>query len=160
MNESSTRTIGARIKLAREILNISKHDLARQINTSSHNIAGWENGIYEPSLSQIIPLATALKCNVRWLLGEEELDIPGKLIKDSMGVYSAHLGESAKNEMHSRRLKMLQVMPVLDKRISETLEENGIPGFYSLDAVRLLLAVYEATNSVMPGHYEDADSDF
>ncbi|EBW8394005.1 hypothetical protein A3X38_14715 [Salmonella enterica subsp. enterica serovar Florida] len=84
----------------------------------------------------------------------------GKLIKDSMGVYSAHLGESAKNEMHSRRLKMLQVMPVLDKRISETLEENGIPGFYSLDAVRLLLAVYEATNSVMPGHYEDADSDF
>lgn len=83
-----------------------------------------------------------------------------KLIKDNMGVYDAHLGESAKNEMHSRRLKMLQVMPVLDKRISETLEENGIPGFYSLDAVRLLLAVYKATNSVMPGHYEDADSDF
>lgn len=96
MNESSTRTISARIKLAREALDMSRHYLARQINTSSHNIAGWETGIYEPSLSQIIPLATALKCSVRWLLGEEELDIPGKLIKDSMGVYSAHLGESAK----------------------------------------------------------------
>ncbi|EFQ8337989.1 hypothetical protein HZV21_005087 [Salmonella enterica] len=77
-----------------------------------------------------------------------------KPIKDSIGVYDAHLGESAKNEMHSRRLKMLQVMPVLDKRISETLEENGIPGFYSLDAVRLLLAIYRTTNSVMTGPFD------
>lgn len=64
-----------------------------------------------------------------------------------------------KNEMHIRRVKMLQVMPVLDKCISETLEENGIPGAYSLDAVRLLLAVYKATNGVMPLHFEN-DSDF
>lgn len=70
---SSTSTIGARIKLAREILNISKYELARQINTTSHNISGWEIGTYEPSLSQIIPLATALKCNVKWLLGKEEM---------------------------------------------------------------------------------------
>ncbi|HCA3583995.1 TPA: hypothetical protein ACWV6C_005505 [Salmonella enterica subsp. enterica serovar Muenchen] len=77
-----------------------------------------------------------------------------KPIKDSIGVYDAHLGHPAKNEMHSRRLKMLQVMPVLDKRISETLEENGIPGFYSLDAVRLLLAIYRTTNSVMTGPFD------
>lgn len=68
--------------------------------------------------------------------------------------------KSVKNEMHSRRVKMLQAMPVLDKCISETLEENGIPGVYSLDAVRLLLAVYEATNGVMPLHFEHPDSDF
>lgn len=70
------------------------------------------------------------------------------------------MGEPVKNEMHKRRVKMLQVMPVLDKCISETLEENGIPGVYSLDAVRLLLAVYEATNGVMPLHLEHPDSDF
>ncbi|EAY4772714.1 helix-turn-helix transcriptional regulator [Salmonella enterica] len=106
---SSTSTIGARIKLAREVLNISKYDLARRIGTSSHNIAGWETGIYEPSLSQIIPLATALKCSVRWLLGEEELDIPGKLIKDRMGVYSAHLGESAKKSCAISRVVNIHI---------------------------------------------------
>ncbi|HDI1197103.1 TPA: hypothetical protein IMJ33_005688 [Salmonella enterica] len=73
MNESSTSTIGARIKLAREVLNMSRHDLARLINTCSHNIAGWEGDTYEPSLSHIVPLAKALKCNASWLLGEDEI---------------------------------------------------------------------------------------
>lgn len=57
-------------------------------------------------------------------------------------------------EMDKRRVKMLRVIPVLDKRISETLEENGIPGIYSLDAVRLLLAIYRKTNSVMTGPFD------
>ncbi|EEM1820103.1 hypothetical protein GKA92_18285 [Salmonella enterica subsp. enterica] len=59
-------------------------------------------------------------------------------------------GEASKYEMNKKRVKMLRVMPVLDRRISEILEENGIPGVYSLDAVRLLLAVYEETNDVIP----------
>ncbi|HGA5699020.1 TPA: hypothetical protein ACIS09_001675 [Salmonella enterica subsp. enterica serovar Birkenhead] len=68
--------------------------------------------------------------------------------------------ENSEYEMHIRRVKMLQLIPVLDKRIAETLEENGIPEFYSLNAVRLLLAVYEETNGVMPFHFESPDSDF
>ncbi|EDX0371729.1 hypothetical protein GTL21_002371 [Salmonella enterica] len=62
--------------------------------------------------------------------------------------------------MHIRILRMLKLLPDLDKAIKDALEKNGIPGGYSLEAVRLLLAVYDEADRFMPFDWEEPGSDF
>ncbi|HFI5586092.1 TPA: helix-turn-helix domain-containing protein [Raoultella ornithinolytica] len=70
MNANNTPTLstGQCIQLARENLDLSEADLARQLNTYSDHISDWECGITEPPASMIIPLANALSCDPLWLL--------------------------------------------------------------------------------------------
>ncbi|EGG3070078.1 hypothetical protein MOR33_004002 [Salmonella enterica] len=48
----------------------------------------------------------------------------------------------AKDGMDRRLIKLLHILPVLEVRLGDIMEENGIPRFYAHDAIRLLLAVY------------------
>lgn len=57
-----------RIQFAREKLGLTEDYLARKLNTYSDHTSDWECGITEPTASQIIPLANALKCDPLWLL--------------------------------------------------------------------------------------------
>ncbi|EIO74758.1 helix-turn-helix domain protein [Escherichia coli TW09109] len=66
--EVYVESIGARIKSARKKLGLTEADLARMINTYSDPINDWECGICEVPADQIVPLASALNCDLVWLL--------------------------------------------------------------------------------------------
>ncbi|EFI7716301.1 helix-turn-helix domain-containing protein [Escherichia coli] len=66
--EVHVESIGARIKSARKKLGLTEADLARMIHTYSDPINDWECGICEVPADQIVPLASALNCDLVWLL--------------------------------------------------------------------------------------------
>ncbi|EFE6767477.1 helix-turn-helix domain-containing protein [Escherichia coli] len=66
--EAHMESIGTRIKSARKKLGLTESDLARMINTYSDPINDWECGIHEVPADQIVPLASALNCDLVWLL--------------------------------------------------------------------------------------------
>ncbi len=66
--EAHMESIGTRIKSARKKLGLTESDLARMINTYSDPINDWECGIHEVPAEQIVPLASALNCDLMWLL--------------------------------------------------------------------------------------------
>ncbi|EFG0987007.1 helix-turn-helix domain-containing protein [Escherichia coli] len=66
--EAHMESIGTRIKGARKKLGLTESDLARMINTYSDPINDWECGIHEVPADQIVPLASALNCDLMWLL--------------------------------------------------------------------------------------------
>ncbi|EFI6851139.1 transcriptional regulator, partial [Escherichia coli] len=66
--EVHVESIGARIKSARTKLGLTESDLARMIHTYSDPINDWECGIHEVPAAQIVPLASALNCDLMWLL--------------------------------------------------------------------------------------------
>ncbi|HHZ4511754.1 TPA: helix-turn-helix domain-containing protein [Escherichia coli] len=66
--EAHMESIGTRIKSARKKLGLTESDLARMINTYSDPINDWECGICEVPADQIVPLASALNCDLMWLL--------------------------------------------------------------------------------------------
>ncbi|EPV9743300.1 helix-turn-helix domain-containing protein [Escherichia coli] len=66
--EAHMESIGTRIKSARKKLGLTEADLARMINTYSDPINDWECGICEVPADQIVPLASALNCDLVWLL--------------------------------------------------------------------------------------------
>ncbi|HAN1284978.1 TPA: helix-turn-helix domain-containing protein [Escherichia coli] len=66
--EAHMESIGTRIKSARKKLGLTESDLARMINTYSDPINDWECGIHEVPADQIVPLASALNCDLMWLL--------------------------------------------------------------------------------------------
>ncbi|TJT24505.1 helix-turn-helix domain-containing protein, partial [Escherichia coli] len=55
-------------KSARTKLGLTESDLARMIHTYSDPINDWECGIHEVPAAQIVPLASALNCDLMWLL--------------------------------------------------------------------------------------------
>ncbi|EPW2929679.1 helix-turn-helix domain-containing protein [Escherichia coli] len=66
--EVHVENIGARIKSARKKLGLTEADLARMIHTYSDPINDWECGTCEVPADQIVPLASALNCDLMWLL--------------------------------------------------------------------------------------------
>ncbi|ELL7148295.1 helix-turn-helix domain-containing protein [Escherichia coli] len=66
--EPREESIGARIKSARKKLGLTEADLARMIHTYSDPINDWECGVCEVPADQIVPLASALNCDLMWLL--------------------------------------------------------------------------------------------
>ncbi|EEQ8868595.1 helix-turn-helix domain-containing protein [Escherichia coli] len=66
--EVHAESIGARIKSARTKLGLTESDLARMIHTYSDPINDWECGICEVPADHIVPLASALNCDLMWLL--------------------------------------------------------------------------------------------
>lgn len=61
-------SIGARIESARKKLGLTESDLARMLHTYSDPINDWECGICDVPADQIVPLASALNCDLMWLL--------------------------------------------------------------------------------------------
>lgn len=71
--EPREESIGARIKSARKKLGLTEADLARMIHTYSDPINDWECGVCEVPADQIVPLASALNCDLMWLLTGKSL---------------------------------------------------------------------------------------
>lgn len=58
-----------RLKELRLERGLSQQQLAKQIETTQSNIGRWENGINEPTASQLIKLANYFDCTIDFLVG-------------------------------------------------------------------------------------------
>ncbi len=63
-----TKAIGARIKTARKVKNITQEDLAAMIDLSSTHISVIERGIKAPKLETFVSIANALEVSADSLL--------------------------------------------------------------------------------------------
>ncbi|EEV6495049.1 helix-turn-helix domain-containing protein [Escherichia coli] len=71
--EVHVESIGDRIRIARKKLGLTEADLARMIHTYSDPVSDWECGTCEVPADQIVPLASALNCDLMWLLTGKSL---------------------------------------------------------------------------------------
>lgn len=62
-----------RIKELRTKANITQKQLAEYIGVTSQTILNWENGIFEPKISELIKLANYFHVSVDYLI-EREVD--------------------------------------------------------------------------------------
>lgn len=95
-----------RIKELRLERGLSQQQLAKQIETTQSNIGRWENGINEPTASQLIKLADYFDCTIDFLVGrvddfgisdnERSVQPKQKSVTAFLTLYS-RLNDSAKN---------------------------------------------------------------
>ncbi len=64
-------TIGGRIKIARENLNLSKSKLSTKMHLSRSIFRQWERGISNPSTAHLVKLASILGVSFEWLVTGE-----------------------------------------------------------------------------------------
>lgn len=94
-----------RLKELRLERGLSQQQLAKQIETTQSNIGRWENGINEPTSSQLIKLANYFGCTIDFLVGIEDdfginekvdlLQTERKTVSTFLTLYS-RLSDSAK----------------------------------------------------------------
>lgn len=107
----SGMSIGDRIQLARENLDLTEADLARNLNTYSDHISDWECGTTEVPANLILPLSEALKCDPLWLLGDFDGTKPPSLIQSAQtpteimpDVDTANIGKRIRERRVAQRL--------------------------------------------------------
>ena len=52
---------------------MTQNDIASKLNVSGQTILNWENGIYEPKISQLIELADLFNVTVDYLIEREKV---------------------------------------------------------------------------------------
>lgn len=63
---------GARVRIARERMELKQVALAMLLNTTHSAITHWETGHRAPSRANLAALAIVLQVSVRWLLHGDE----------------------------------------------------------------------------------------
>ena len=90
-------TIGEKIKIAREDMDLLQTDMARLIPMNQSNYSKIERNIQEPSMEQLRRICQILKLDPRYLLDVGEYDIidPAdvKLLSDIKQFISTHKTE-------------------------------------------------------------------
>ena len=61
-----------KLKELREKENFTQTSLAEKIGVTSQTILNWENGIYEPSISQLCKLADIFNVSIDYLVDRKE----------------------------------------------------------------------------------------
>lgn len=57
-----------KLRELRNLAGLTQNDLASKLNVSGQTILNWENGIYEPKISQLIELADLFDVSVDYLV--------------------------------------------------------------------------------------------
>lgn len=80
-----------KLKQLRENKKMTQKYLAEKLNVSSQTILNWENGIYEPNISQLIELANIFNVSIDYLVERKNINIIndicnelGKISKDDI----------------------------------------------------------------------------
>lgn len=71
-------SIGANIKARRKALGMNQEELARKLGVTQANISRIEANVKGPSADMLLPVAEALHCDVRELLGMERNEAAGE----------------------------------------------------------------------------------
>ena len=64
------RTLGNRIKYAREYAGLSQTELGEKTGVALRQVQRWEANEYEPKASHLEEISAATGCTVNWLLGD------------------------------------------------------------------------------------------
>ncbi len=109
-----------RLKELRLEKGLSQQQLARQIETTQSNIGRWENGINEPSASQLIKLADYFGCTIDFLVGRE----------DDFGVKKDDFNQRVKTKNDATFFRLYDRLGDSAKRITidlmRSLEKNSL----------------------------------
>lgn len=73
----------ARIKSAREALELTGEFVGEQVGVSKATISHWENGRYQPNIEQIRGLCRVLKVSPNWLFEVETIDLPPDALEEA-----------------------------------------------------------------------------
>lgn len=87
----TNKTIGERMKLRREELNLSIREVAQRAGLSPSSIMRYERGEVDMGSDKVPPIARALHCTVAYLMGWEDeyymdqntLDMARRLFEDT-----------------------------------------------------------------------------
>ena len=71
--------LGDRLREARKGAKLTQEELSKIIGVKRSVVSKYENGIIEPSISQLEKIAGALKVSPAYLLGNEIEIVPGRL---------------------------------------------------------------------------------
>lgn len=132
-------TIGARIQIARENLDMSEDDLAEKLDIHPGDVLTWEDGADQPLAGMIIPLANAIKCDPMWLLTGNPVDVkpaPPAPVNVMKGADLANIGV----RIESRRK---QIMVSVD-RLAEEIDTSGA-----------MIREWETGKAIPPSKYYD-----
>lgn len=72
MSKDFTQIISAKIKQLREDNNLSQEDLAKKLNITRPTLSKWENGLSEPSSSQLAQIGELFNVSTEVLLGNAQ----------------------------------------------------------------------------------------
>ena len=64
-----------KLKQLRENKKMTQKYLAEKLNVSSQTILNWENGIYEPNISQLIELANIFNVSIDYLVERKNINM-------------------------------------------------------------------------------------
>lgn len=64
-----------KLKQLRENKKMTQKYLAEKLNVSSQTILNWENGIYEPNISQLIELANIFNVSIDYLVERKSINM-------------------------------------------------------------------------------------
>lgn len=76
------RTLGSRIRIAREQKDLSQQEFARQLHVTRGAISQWENDAVRPSHHNLVELARILHASVEWLMTGIDTEKAEKLTDD------------------------------------------------------------------------------
>lgn len=62
-----------RLRELRNKSGMTQNDIASKLNVSGQTILNWENGIYEPKISQLIELASLFNVTIDYLVEREKV---------------------------------------------------------------------------------------
>lgn len=106
---SNRHSLGLRLRQLRESYGLVQQDVADQFGTNRNVASQWESGAREPSLENILKLATYFGVTVDWLLSvpNADKDAPDvRQIKRELGDYLRHKEHSLTYSGPEVRLKL------------------------------------------------------
>lgn len=109
IENSDRNALGLRLRQLRENYGLVQQDVADHFETKRNVVSQWESGAREPSLENILKLATFYGVTVDWLLGvpNADKDAPDvRQIKRELGDYLRHKEHSLKYSGPEVRLKL------------------------------------------------------
>lgn len=107
MNEEFARTLGRRIRAAREAKGLTQEALGTPIAVKKANLSQWENGRHMPDVEQFAGLCDAMSISADWLLGREH---PG-LSAEALAEARAYDALSVEDKRKWRALRMTMFNP-------------------------------------------------
>jgi len=86
-----------RLRIVREALNVSQHELARLCGLSINQISRYELGLREPTSTSLIKIARALNVSMDYLVGLTD-EPNGLLAAQELTIYERGVLEAFRNE--------------------------------------------------------------
>ncbi len=122
------KLLGARLKLARTRLGLTREDVASRLGYTFYLIKQWESGNSAPNALRLPAIGDLLQVDVRWLVG-----IPGAPGPDSAPVQpkaptASPLSEERRQELRELRMRQRRPTRPIDRDADQPADLAPPPG--------------------------------